>query len=441
MTTSKFTLQPAYGRFFIDRESLIEEMVAELGDPNSTFGFAIYGRRRVGKTSILREVARRLESNSKVVVVYISVWDLVESSLESFCKSLAEEMIKAYTPLLGIKFKVVEFLKIPWRILKEIKELKVVYDEIEFLIHLKEEDIDFNELVETVFNMGEKLARETKTKCVLMIDEFPSVVELKLNGSKVGEGIVRKIRSLFERWEKTALCISGSIRSTMKLVVLSSASPFYRQLIVREIKPLNEEDVMKYLRKNLNITERAAREVYRFSGGIPFYIQFLGRMLERKGGDVIDIEDVEEVEEGFIREEGNLIFLEEFSKLSDKERLVLKAMVSGRRTASGISKFLKDRVSNVGTFLRYLEDKGVVEKKEKGKYYIPDPVFEEWLARRLGGKSFTEEILDALEKPRSMEELYALFPERPESSVKSTVYRLVNRGLVRKAGKGKYCRK
>ena len=439
-----FTLNPVAGNDFVNREKLIEAMVAELGDLKSRDGFAIYGMRRVGKSSVFIEVARRLKENKKIVPVYFSVWRLSEFTVEEFCNLLTKEIIDAYRPLLGLKYRASELLNAPLSMLRKISSVGVIYEDIEFLVSFsfgrEREGENIEELVERTFALPEKLARNTETKCVLMIDEFPDIVNLEYRKGKIGIGIVRKIRTLCEGWKRTALCISGSIRSTMELVVLSSASPFYKQFIIREVKPLEDKYVEELLRRHLDISERAVVEICRFSGGIPFYVHALGKILARKKGKVT-LRDVVEAEREFLSEEGNLIFLGDFERLSSKEKMVLLRIAAGTREIKKLRAKLGDRVSNVSAVVGWLEDKGILVRKERGVYYIADPVFEEWLALRSGARSFTQEILEALRVPRSMEELYALFPERPESSVKSTVYRLVNRGLVRKVGKGKYCKK
>ncbi len=58
----------------------------------------------------------------------------------------------------------------------------------------------------------------------------------------------------------------------------------------------------------------------------------------------------------------------------------------------------------------------------------------------IGGKSFTQEVLEAMEKPKTLQEIYALFPERLEPVVRGTVYRLMNKGDVKRLGKGRYVR-
>jgi AAA+ ATPase superfamily predicted ATPase len=374
-----FTLRPVKGERFINRQELLEEMTLELKDMESTTGYALYGKRRIGKTSILKEVQRRLESEHKIVTVYFSVWDLIEFSVVEFCQRLSMEIIDAYRPYLGLKYKAKELFQTPLTMLRKLldsSEFKIVYNELEFLIS-KKRDIDKNLLVENALCLPEKLAKSTGTKCILMIDEFPSISELKSNNNKIGETIIKKMRTIFENWERTTLCISGSIRSTMKLSVLSSISPFYRQLIIKEVTPFEREYTKELLSGDIEITEEGVDEIHNFSTGIPFYIQFIGKMLERRKGASVEL--IKELEEEFLLEEGDILFKEEFDNLSSKERLIAINIAKGCHTPKAIASAVGDNISNVNRFLTYLEQKGYVLKREKGYYILEDPVFVRWL--------------------------------------------------------------
>ena len=378
----RFTLQPVKGTGFINRAELLEEMVAELEETESTIGYALYGKRRIGKTSVLKEVQKRLENEDRIVTVYLSVWDLIEGRVDEFCQKLSMDIIDAYRPHTGLKYKTKELVRTPLAVLRKFldkAEFRIVYDEIEFFLTL-EKNIDRNLLVEHAFNLAEKFAEETDTKCILLLDEFPSIIELKSDNVMVGEQILRKIRTLFEGWGRTTLCISGSIRSTMNLTVLSSTSPFYRQLVMKEIGPLKKESVKELLLRNLEITDAGIEHIYEFSAGIPFYVQFIGKMIEKKG--MVTIEDIKEIEGEFLREEGDLLFKGEFNDLSSKERLVILYIAKGCHTPKEIATIVKDKVSNVSRFLAYLEDKGYISKKERGYYVLEDPVFGMWLGMR-----------------------------------------------------------
>ncbi|MGY4707019.1 hypothetical protein ACVNPS_04605 [Candidatus Bipolaricaulota sp. J31] len=58
-----FTLRPVRGEAFLDREELVTEMVEALSSPTERTGFALMGKRRMGKTSVFLEVARRLRGS------------------------------------------------------------------------------------------------------------------------------------------------------------------------------------------------------------------------------------------------------------------------------------------------------------------------------------------------------------------------------------------
>ncbi len=323
-----YTLQPAQGDSFVNREDLLDEILSDLEDRNSTIGYALYGVRRIGKTSVFRETERRLKHRKDIVVIYFSVWDLIEESLSEFCRKLSFSIIESYAPHLGLKYRIRDLLRAPADLLKKIldkAEFKVVYDNLEFLLSLKEAHGNDNMLIESTFDLPEKLAKQTNTKCVLLVDEFPSITGLKFNGAKIGYSIIKKIRTSVEGWQHCTLCISGSIRSTMVSTAISSASPFYRQLVVKEVKPLSRKYVGELLSRHVDISAEAIDEIYCFSGGIPFYVQFLGKTLQYYN-EKQDLDLIKKIEGDFLREEGDLLFREEFNYLSSKEKQIIIAI-------------------------------------------------------------------------------------------------------------------
>ncbi len=379
----RFTLQPVKGDEFVNRTEILSEILFELRNKRSTTGYALYGKRRVGKTSILKEVQRQLDETDDIVTVYYSVWNLVEFTLPEFCHRFSMAIIDAYRPHIGLKHKAKDLLQTPISVLRKMldkAEFKIVYHEIEFLLSTNAKT-DKDVAVERVFDLSEKLAKSTGTKCVLLLDEFPSLIDLKSDNVKVGEAILKKIRTISEEWEQTSLCISGSIRSTMELTVLSSTSPFYRQMIVKEVKPLKKEYVGEILRRNIDIPDEGIDEIYNFSGGIPFYIQFIGKMIERAGETTL--ESIKGLENEFLMEEGDILFKGEFNALSSKERLIVMNIANGHHSPKELANVIGGRVSNISHFLMYLREMGYVSKEDRGYYVLEDPVFERWMQTNL----------------------------------------------------------
>ncbi|RLB76665.1 MAG: hypothetical protein DRH24_17490, partial [Deltaproteobacteria bacterium] len=86
--TVKFTLREVEGELFVNREELVGEMVKTLSDQKLLMGFALYGPRRIGKSSLLLEVRRRLRERKDIVPVYFSLWELDQGTIAEFNKEL-----------------------------------------------------------------------------------------------------------------------------------------------------------------------------------------------------------------------------------------------------------------------------------------------------------------------------------------------------------------
>ncbi len=85
------------------------ELVSALADPRDRTGFALYGKRRIGKTFVFKEVAARL-SKKKSVCAYFSLWDVVKESASEFLSGLFQEILDAYASRIGLKFRARQFM-------------------------------------------------------------------------------------------------------------------------------------------------------------------------------------------------------------------------------------------------------------------------------------------------------------------------------------------
>ncbi len=383
-----FTLTPAEGSDFINRKELLAEMISTLSSPKVQMGFALYGVRRVGKTSILKEVSRQLSKHKAIVPVYFSLWSLVENTVEEFAKKLTLAILDSYSSKIGFTYKAKNLFEISLALLKELlQSLSIslkLREEIEIILAFhpsKKEDAGL--VIERVFSLAENLAQETKTRCVLLLDEFPSIMELKKDNHQIGEGAIKLIRTLHERQKQTLLCISGSIKKTMEITAFHPASAFYKQFINRKIEPLEKQHIKELLARNLKqeVPEEAIEKIWDFSQGIPFYVQAIGRQLERM--EKVEVKAVNQSIVSFLTQEGAIFFREQFSQLSSKERKILEIMAKlNLNSASEIALQANEAPTTVNRFLLYLEEKGVLDKVEKGKFQFQDPVFKQWLQQQ-----------------------------------------------------------
>ncbi len=378
---AEFILTPAIGDNFIGRDKLVRELVEELHNKKSHIGFCLYGRRRVGKTSILIKVRQLLEEDKKLVVAYLSLYDIADLSPTTLAEELMDAIVRAYQEkgLLPLKIRIKDLLKSPLSIaselLKSVKVEGVVAEHIKLILEFKKErgdDGNYSEYIRQAFNTGEVLARSTSTKCIIILDEFPEVVKFK-NGLQ----LVKMLRTQYELQRATAIIISGSIKRTLDIVALSEGSPFYKQLVPKHLLPFTEQETAEFIKSYIGkVGKKEAEELYDITSGLPFYLQFIGRST-KYSGEIKDIIDT------FIAQEGDLFFREEFEKLSDKEKIIVAALANGTENLVGIAKSITEPATTVSRYLPNLIEDDIVEKKSRGTYALADKLFAYWLKKRV----------------------------------------------------------
>jgi len=383
-----FYLTPVTGELLINREKELDQILSELVKKNSRIGFSLTGVRRIGKTSILKEVKKRLEKEG-IVVIYISVWNTTPDTLETFIANLFDDTIEAFKDKFPLKMKISNLIKMGRDGINDLlKHLNISVDfgnEIAYTVsYVKGEESDISKATSNIFNLIDRLAEKTKTKCVLIIDEFPSLIELKIGKKMIGSSIIKTIRTINEDYKKTALVISGSFMHTMQEVALLSSAPFYKQLVNLEIDSLEEKAVQDFVKKYLKkkISKNGLDALIEKSSGIPYNLQMLGRELNKLKEDIIDTSSVSKAIDEILQREGDIHFKDYLNMMQSTEIKVVKTMaVSDVIRPKEIADAGNMKLNEVTALLQTLLDKGIVRKKERGQYQFTDNMLKIWLNR------------------------------------------------------------
>jgi len=373
----RFTLRPVYGDSFVGRKEMLGELLREASDPGSSIGFCLHGRRRIGKTSILKEFEYELSKKKGIVVAYLSFYDLADLSLKTFLGQLSSIILEAFRRkgVIPLEYTIGVLMDSPREVvdsaLSKIKLSAGLSEELRFFLEFKKNPEDHTEAVRRAFDLGEKLARSAGVKFILILDEFPEILKVE-NGLQ----IVKMFRTMHENHQNTLIVISGSEKKTLEIVALGAASPFYKQLVPKKVLPFSFEETAEFLKRyGLKLPEESIKKLYELTEGVPFYLQFIGR-------SVSITRDIDAAVKEFISQEGNLFFSEEFERLSEKEGVIARAMAKGAKTPTGISKGSGEPVTSVSSYLTGLQEKGVVKKVEKATYVLADSLFSLWLKER-----------------------------------------------------------
>jgi len=304
---------------FVDRErelKFLEEVYREGG-----FSLVvIYGRRRVGKTELIKKF---MEGKKGIYVL------LTNESIRENIRYLREEMARVTGKEYYLKLEVDNF-----------------YDFFRYL------------------EFGDE-------KFVIALDEFPYLLELDRGLLSVFQKIMDEILSK----RNIMLILSGSSLSMMENDVLGYRSPLYgRRVRAWKLLPFSFRTLY-----NLFGDIRKAAEIFYVFGNVPYYISLYEpeKSLEENIRDLI-------LKKGAYLYEEPLILLREEFRESRIYRLILKYLSLGYRSLGKLCSVTGMDRGNLSKYLDTLKETGIIEhvlplgKRRGGIYEISDSFMDFW---------------------------------------------------------------
>lgn len=312
---------------FIGREEELKVLEREyLRDA----GFVvIYGRRRVGKTTMIKQFIK-----NKNALYFLANEENDRQNLNRFTA------------------KISEFLNQPY-----FAETRFVRWQDAFLLFASS-------------NHGEKK--------VLVIDEFQCLVQAN-----------SAFPSIFqEAWDEVLknknimVILCGSHISMMTSTVLSHSSPLYgRRTAQIRLKPLS------FLEFSSAFPDKSFEErikIFSVSGGVPKYIEFFSNNLTLEE----NINDNILNKSGFLYEEP-VFLLEKEVRETVNYFSIMRAVAMGNHKLSEIANALEQKTNHISPYLNILSDLFLIEKRvpvtenepeksRRGLYYIKDNFLEFW---------------------------------------------------------------
>lgn len=311
---------------FIGRTSELATLNAELKRGS---GFVvIYGRRRVGKTTLIKEFIK-----DKRAFYFLATTESEAQSMKRFAGVLSRA---TKNPMLS-KVTFTDWLDL----------FQVVADD-----HPDE-------------------------KKVLVIDEFPYLVKTNPDFPSILQNAWDEVL----KDHNVMLILCGSLISMMKKHALAYDSPLYgRRTAQIRLMPLQFTDV--YAVQNLSFEQ--AVEQYAITGGVPKYMEFFQ-------SDEPLVEQIRRVvlsKNGFLYEEPDFLLNEEVQTPINYFS-VLKAISDGNHKLSKIDMTMEQDTSAITPYLKTLIDLGFViknvpiteknpERSRKSLYYVSDNFIRFW---------------------------------------------------------------
>jgi AAA domain len=328
------------GENFFGRGALLRELLD--GERDSLW---VVGARRLGKTSLLKELEHRVQASPQTPWVAL-YWDLEGSS---DARGLADGLLGALEDSEAFR-----------------RATGIVV-----------EDIEGQSIVDMLQHLVRKTVR-SGWRLLLLVDEAEEFLAI----ARQDPTLLPRLRRLFQRGGELRTVITATRRlARIDRDFALPTSPFLQGFIPPlYLTPLQSEDARKLLARGQFSADEIEAVVQR-TGSHPFLLQLIaGRLFESRDlQTTLDQVGSDEMVANF--------FSVDFQTLDGSERSLLEEVArEGRRTRRELAQAARLGEDAVAPLLYGLAMMGYL-REEDGSYRVGNSFFERWLRRSLAARS------------------------------------------------------
>lgn len=326
---------------FVDRKNEIEFLNQEYNKDESSL-IVLYGRRRVGKTSLIKEFGK-----NKNMIYFLATEESENQNIEMFKNTIASSINNELLSSITVD---------NWEIL-----FKTIVD------------------------------KKSQDKIIIVLDEFQYLG--KVNPSF--PSIFQKIWDEILKDKNVMVILCGSLINMMESQTLNYTSPLYgRRTGQIKLKQIPFENYGDFFDKKMS--EKELIEKYAVTGGIPKYIESF------KEDDSIFNEIKNNImnKQSYLYEEPNFLLQKEVSEVGSYFSII-KSIAAGNRKLGNISSNLSVTPTNLSKYLQTLINLDILErevpitednpeKSKKGQYKIKDNFISFWFQFIYPNRAFLE---------------------------------------------------
>lgn len=362
---------PVEGGEFYDRREILGTLTKEIPHMH----YALTGPRRIGKTSILKEL--NVRGIKGFIPIYVNVAHVVPTEPKFFLRELGRKALEAVTKEEGLLNRMPEFISTKVGQISDFIRDHLKIKISGWLTVYFDESADLTELIRQTFNTIEELDR----KLVIMLDEVTSLIRLK--------GAAPNPRDMEFMWalgqyipeaKNARYIISGSQPGLMELLLSRETGPFLGRFTLAEIGGLEEKGADELIRDKITrkIPENYAAELKMWTRLWPLYIQACCFATNNYPSEVKSIKNVEK--DVFRILHGHFLYFESLLA-TDELRALLGISMYGTGSVEELYPKIGIKYDSLETAFRRLELKGFVKKVGAATYEPLDFMFREWLVQ------------------------------------------------------------
>ncbi len=381
---------PVAGGEFRDRVkqlAVVEDALKRLAGGAPKW-LALLGQRKVGKTSLLLEAARRVKL--PLVFVTLDVFNLTPVTDEVFRHLALRVVEQLFAEECGQSLEATLSPAAYRAALSGAPRLAKLPADLRALL------LDLREVKLTALSVGalldvpERLAQALGVYVAVAIDEFQELADLR-----VGRPSALALPLMRARWQKhrrVAYFVSGSARTMMTNLVAEQSSPFFGHFELLELGEFERADAVALLVDGAvpgkPVSRALAEAAVDALGGNPFYLQLLGEQLSGLDAPLDEAALKEAVSRLLFHRTGRLalFFESELARTVGRSwgaQSILEQLARAPGRPADLQTALKQSSSSVVNYLRRLGD--VVMVDDDGVWKLTDPVMALWLRWRTPG--------------------------------------------------------
>lgn len=357
------------GDDFVDREKELDLLAREVRSGQKVL---LFSNRRMGKSSLLRELARR--NKKEFIFAHLDLYGV--SDKNKFLEMLVAEVSRAaYT-------NTQKLVSTVSGLIKGVRVRFVITSTGHAGVEFDQTDVRDNDLAE-VIDLPEKIAKKRGKKVVVILDEFQEVLSFG------GVPMLKVMRSRIQLHKHATYVFSGSKKHLLYKIFHEREGAFYKSTRPFELGPISRpafEDfiVRKFQQSGGKLEPRFARRIIDISQGYPYYVQQVAHELFDITHKPTRAEQVEDAIDMAVEHQVPAFLVLWDSIKSQLQRRYLLAIASEPGAPHGtdfIEKYGLRSYSHIQRIEKQLEARGLIENGD-----LIDPMLSLWL-RKLRGSA------------------------------------------------------
>jgi len=359
------------GDNFCNRKKEIEELTR---DAESSQNVLIYSQRRYGKTSLIKEVLRKVQKEG-IITVYIDLYPVTSEV----------QLIKTYANAIANSFQ--------GSLEKKVNQLKGIFRRLRPTITINSDGSQMfsvevspsytEQQLEDAVESINTYIKKNKKYAVIVFDEFQQIGEFKTNKAE------KIMRSMMQSHKRIAYFFMGSKKHLIFDMFNNPSRPFYKSSKQYPLEKIDADELLKFVKDKFRkgrkkIKDKTIKRIVSICKCHPYYLQYICHILWEISIDKSEVTD-NDVSESLceLLRRGAATYEATWNLLTKKQREVLLELAAASPdTKIFSSEFMRKHnlgpLSSVHKALNSLMDKDLVER-EKDAYIINDIFFQKWI--------------------------------------------------------------